>query len=224
MIEATTSSVLAGLSDSKTGETASNDADNLGMSTFLQLMTTQLRNQDPSAPQDSSQFLEQMAQFSSLSGIQSMEQSIASAVAGMKSGRLLQASTMVGKQVLINSDSLSAQQPPGAVSGQIDLPTTTTNLSVKVFAESGQIVRTLPLGARSAGQHEFVWDGLDENGNALPAGDYQLIADIAESSELQPLVSLRDRVASVTADAAGDIYLDLVQMKSASLAEVVEVS
>ncbi len=137
MIEAATNSVLSGLSSVDTNKRVDNDAENLGMSTFLKLMTTQLRYQDPSAPQDSSQFLDQMAQFSSLSGIQSMEQSITNAVSGLQSNRLLQASNMVGKHVLVQTDLLATEQPPGVVNGQIGLSAATASLTLKIQTESG---------------------------------------------------------------------------------------
>jgi len=152
MIEATTNSVLAGLGPQSEKQGPNNDADDLGMSTFLQLMTTQLRYQDPSAPQDSSQFLNQMAQFSSLSGIQSMENSITTAVSGMQSNRLLQASSMVGRQVLVPADLLAADQSLTAVSGQIELSGHTANLTLQVQTETGQTVRSMVYGEKPGGQ------------------------------------------------------------------------
>lgn len=224
MIEATTSSVLDGLSGQPVNPSASNDADGLGMATFLQLMTTQLRNQDPSSPQDSSEFLSQLAQFSSLTGIQSIDRSINSAVAGLTADRLLQASAMVGRQVLSQTDILSTQQSPSALTGQVELRANTANLRVNIQNESGQTVRTLTLGAQSSGTREFAWDGLDENGNALPAGDYRLVADVPEAIDLQPQVYLRDQVTSVTVDSSGELYLNLSQLPTISLARVIEVS
>jgi flagellar basal-body rod modification protein FlgD len=224
MIEATSSAVLAGLSGESSSEAPNNNADNLGMDTFLQLMTTQLRYQDPSAPQDSSQFLDQMAQFSSLSGIQSMEQSITRAVEGLQSNRLLQASSMVGKQVLVQTDQLSSAQPPSAISGEISLSSSTAHLSVRIQNEAGQTVRTMALGALPGGRHSFTWDGLDQNGNALPAGSYRLIGDVAEPNDALPQVSLRDQVVSVTVDPSGELYMNLRQVPAVSLAQVGEVS
>lgn len=224
MIEATTSSPFEGLGTSGSDQSATNSADDLGMSTFLQLMTTQLRNQDPSAPQDSSEFLSQLAQFSSLTGLQSIDRSIAGAVEGLKSDRLLQASAMVGKQVVTRSDQLSTQEPPSAVSGQIDLPAATAGLTLSVQSASGQTLRSLPLGSQAAGIHEFTWDGLDLNGNPLPAGDYRLVAVVAESSDQSPEVRLRDQVTSVTVDESGELHLNLSQMAATRLTEVLEVS
>lgn len=224
MIESTTNSVLAGLSGQQSSDSPNNNADNLGMDTFLQLMTTQLRYQDPSAPQDSSQFLEQMAQFSSLSGIQSMEKSITQAVTGMQSNRLLQASSMVGKQVLVQADLLATSDSPGAVNGEINLPAATAHLSVNIQNESGQTVRSLELGKLPKGQQAFTWDGLDQNGNSLPAGEYRLVAQAAEASDLQPEFYLRDQVTSVTVDSAGELNLNLSQVPTVSLASVLEIS
>ncbi len=191
MIEATTSSVRDSFGAAEPSTTKGNGADTLGIDTFLQLMTTQRRNQDPSAPQDSSEFLAQLAQFSSLTGIQSIDQSISGAVAGLKADRLLQASAMIGKQVLARTDLLVAKQSPSALTGQVNLPADTANLRIHIHNDAGQTVRTLVLGPQAQGAHEFAWDGLDTNGNTLPGGSYRLVPEVAETTGLQaPLASL----------------------------------
>ncbi|MEL0083986.1 MAG: FlgD immunoglobulin-like domain containing protein, partial [Gammaproteobacteria bacterium] len=113
---------------------------------------------------------------------------------------------MVGKQVVTRSDQLSTQEPPSAVSGQIDLPAATAGLTLSVQSASGQTLRSLPLGSQAAGIHEFTWDGLDLNGNPLPAGDYRLVAVVAESSDQSPEVRLRDQDTSVTVDETAELH------------------
>ncbi len=198
--------------------------DSLGMSTFLELMTTQLKYQDPTQPQDSSQFLEQLAQFSSVSGIQSMERSLTDAVSSLQSAQLLQATSIVGKQVLINSTEIVATDQLQPVSGQVDLANQTNGLQLQVQDASGQVVRTLDLGPRHTGLNEFTWDGLDHLGKPLPAGNYQLLPEVAEVDEPTPELYLRDQVVSVAIGADGKLHIQTQQLSAVSLSEVLEVS
>ena len=196
----------------------------LGMESFLELMTTQMRYQDPTAPQDSSQFLAQMAQFSTVSGIQSMEQSLVKTVESLQSSQLLQASSLVGKQVLINTNEIVADSETTALSGEVGLFSHTASLTVRVIDESGQTVRSLELGAQNAGQVSFDWDGLDINGDALPAGNYEIVASVPEEQEIGPEMFIRSPVSSVSIGAAGDLNLQIRQLAPVPLNQVVEVS
>ena len=196
----------------------------LGMESFLELMTTQMRYQDPTAPQDSSQFLAQMAQFSTVSGIQSMEQSLVKTVESLQSSQLLQASSLVGKQVLINTNDIVADSDVTPVSGEIGLFSHTASLTVRVVDDSGQTIRSLELGAKNAGQVSFNWDGLDINGDAVPAGNYQIVAAVPEETEIEPEIFIRSPVSSVSIGSAGDLHLQIRQLAPVPLNEVIEVS
>ncbi|MEM7292750.1 MAG: flagellar hook assembly protein FlgD, partial [Pseudomonadota bacterium] len=150
--------------------------DSLGQADFLQLMTTQLQNQDPFAPLENGEFIGQMAQFGTVSGIEGLQQSFDGLGAALTSNRALEASVMVGREVLV----------PGAVGnlvdgqtvkGGIDLPAAATNISVKVYNVSGELVATRAIDSQSAGIAHFEWDGLDDNGEQLPEGAYLFEAE-----------------------------------------------
>ena len=221
MIDALTNTAAAATAPSTEARV---DDGALGMESFLELMTTQMRYQDPTAPQDSSQFLAQMAQFSTVSGIQSMEQSLVKTVESLQSSQLLQASSLVGKQVLINTSDIVADSDVTPVSGEIGLFSHTASLTVRVVDDGGQTIRSLELGAKNAGQVSFYWDGLDINGDAVPAGSYQIVAAIPEETEIEPEMFIRSPVSSVSIGAAGDLNLQIRQLAPVPLNEVIEVS
>ena len=96
--------------------------DSLDQQDFLMLLTTQLRNQDPLKPLDSSQFVTQLAQFSQVSGVQEMNASLASLTAGMKSSAVLDGASLVGRYVLLEGNR-AALAADGTIAGGVTTPT-----------------------------------------------------------------------------------------------------
>jgi flagellar basal-body rod modification protein FlgD len=154
------------------------DNKGIGQDEFLKLMTTQMNNQDPLKPMQSGEFFSQIAQFSSVAGIQDLQKTFSQVASAMQSSQALQASAMVGRAVLIPSS--QAELKEGAnVQGTVELPSSTTGLALGVFDAAGQLVRQINMGAQASGSIPFNWDGLTDDGKAAPAGMYQLKA-IAE--------------------------------------------
>lgn len=170
----------------------------LGQEAFLQLMLTQFKNQDPLKPQDPTEFLSQLAQVSSVTGIAEMKNSIAALADSLYAGQALQAASVVGRNVLAPSASaaLAAGQP---LRGAVDLPASTQAGFVRVFDASGALVREIPLGPRAAGLAEFEWDGRNGTGQAVAAGTYTVAAGYRNSGgEVAADTYLSKRVASVS--------------------------
>lgn len=132
-----------GLSGNRQEETKKNDE--LGQSEFLELMITQLNNQDPMQPMQNGEFYSQIAQFSTVSGIQDLQQTFQQVASALYSGQALQASAMVGRSVLVSSPQANLASG-GTVSGVIDVPRDTTQLNVDVYDQAGQLVRRIALG------------------------------------------------------------------------------
>ncbi|MEK7322162.1 MAG: flagellar hook assembly protein FlgD [Pseudomonadota bacterium] len=148
----------------------------LGQEDFLKLMTTQLKNQDPTKPMDNSAFLGQIAQFSSVTGIQEMQASVKQLVETLSSNQTMQAASLVGKTVVASADS-ALYDGEHAIQGGVELTTAADNVVVGIFDQSGQLVKKLELGAQGSGTVSFNWDGLATDGSALPAGAYRLKAE-----------------------------------------------
>lgn len=170
----------------------------LGQDEFLLLMLTQFRNQDPLKPQDPTEFLSQLAQVSSVAGISEMKTSIAKLADSLYAGQALQASTVVGRQVLAPSGRATLAAG-GTLQGAVDLPASTSTGYVRVLDAGGALVRELPLGTQAAGLARFGWDGLDNSGRAVPAGTYTVMAGYRSGGqETAADTYLAKRVASVS--------------------------
>src|ERR1041384_2750743 len=176
--------------------------DQLGQNEFLQLMLAQLKNQDPFKAMDPSQFLGQLAQFGTVTGIQDMKSAFTSLSDAMRSSQVLDGASMVGRDVLVPSDTVTLHAD-GGVKGSIDVPKGLTGLTVNVRDSAGVLVRRMTLPAEG-GNHEFTWDGLRDDGTRAAAGDYDIEAIGSldgQSGSLEMLFS--SRVNSVTIDSSG---------------------
>ncbi len=154
-----------------TGTTPAPASNTLGQSEFLQLLTTQLQNQDPLSPMDSSAFVAQLAQFSTVEGITNLGTQLGSLITAQSSANQLSAATLVGKQVLFNSSQIALTQGQPAAFG-VTLDNAASDVVASVADGTGAIVGTIDLGAQAAGTVQATWSGLDANGNPLPSGTY----------------------------------------------------
>jgi flagellar basal-body rod modification protein FlgD len=176
--------------------------DQLGQNEFLQLMLAQLKNQDPFKAMDPSQFLGQLAQFGTVTGIQDMQAAFTSMSDAMRSSQVLDGASMVGRDVLVPSDTVTLHAD-GTVKGSIDVPKGLSGLTVNIRDSAGALVRRMTLPTDS-GNHEFTWDGLRDDGTRAAAGDYDIEAIgtlDGQSGSLEMLFS--SRVNSVTIDSSG---------------------
>lgn len=176
---------------------AKNDA-TLGQEQFLKLMTTQLQNQDPFKPMESGDFLGQIAQFSTVSGISELQQSLASMASSLQSSQALQASTMVGREVVIPRDHFTFTSGTSVPIGT-SLPESAGDVRVTIVDASGQVVRQAQLGQQAAGRLNWSWDGLTDAGAVAPAGNYGVRIEALNNGVEEALEpSVRARVDSVT--------------------------
>lgn len=188
---------LQRLSTSAT-ETAEEERNKLGQEQFFQLMITQLQNQDPLKPLDSNEFLSQVAQFSTVSGIQDMQRSITQLVGSLQSSQALQASTLVGRDVLIDGN-VAMLGADRQLAGALELPAATGGTTLSIFDASGQLVRQIDLGAQPAGLVRFKWDGFANNGQNASAGVYVVTANASFDGATQAVDTLvSGRVESVS--------------------------
>jgi flagellar basal-body rod modification protein FlgD len=214
-------SVFEELGLSKTNEQKKQD---FGQQDFLNLMLAQLKNQNPLEPMQNGEFLTQMAQFSSASGMQELKQSFNSVAATLQSNQALQASSLVGRTVLVQSDT-GVLQSGEAVKGAVELPQSAGNLKLNVFNVNGELVRSLELGAQSAGEVKFSWDGLGNDGQPLPPGNYKLQAEATIDDETVNLETLVEAsVDSVTIGQGGQgLVLNLEQIGSINLDQIKQI-
>ena len=132
--------------------------DQLGQEDFLKLMTTQLQNQDPFAPMENGEFIAQMAQFSTVTGITSMDESLKNVAAKLGETRIATAANMLGHSVLVPGK-IARADDDRSINGVIDLPSAATNVNVVFKSQSGEILDTINLGNQSSGLVGFAWHG-----------------------------------------------------------------
>ncbi len=143
----------------------------LDQQAFLNLMVTQLKNQDPTKPMDSANFLTQIAQFGTVNGISGLQKSLTSMSSALSSSQALQASTMVGRDVVIPRDSFTLHAGSTAPVSAV-LPKNASNVNVSITDSTGQAVFHTSLGAKTAGTVRYDWNGMRDNGQAAASGKY----------------------------------------------------
>lgn len=204
---------------------ADKKSDELGQKDFLRLMTTQLQNQDPFKPMENGDFLAQMAQFSTVSGIDRLESSFSGTADALMGNQTLQAAGLVDRDVLVPSSTghFDGESP---VSGVIELPGQTSQAALGVVDAGGQLVAQVPLSVGADGRARFSWDGVMANGTKAPPGNYRLEARYrvgGETVAAEPLVW--GRVDSVSLQGpGGGIAINVTGMGPMSLSRAVEIS
>jgi len=175
----------------------------LGQEDFLALMVSQLQNQDPFQPMENGEFLGQMAQFSTVSGISDMSASLGQLAESLYASQALQASSMIGKSVLTEGG-VANLEADGTIQGAVDLPNSSANVFVRITAPNGQLVREISLGNRNAGLANFEWDGISADGTQAPEGQYLLSAGYRDNGAETALSTLvTTRVSSVSLSGGG---------------------
>lgn len=158
---------IAGLSQAQP-ENAKGD-NSLDQDSFLRLMTTQLKFQDPFDPLDNQAMVAQLAQFSSVAGISEMKQSLSDIASILGNNRLSDAKEWIGHTVLVPGN-ISVAGANGQYAGEFELTQAIDNLSIDMLNEAGEIVMFVELGQQEAGPVEFNFDSKDEAGKPLDQG------------------------------------------------------
>jgi flagellar basal-body rod modification protein FlgD len=180
----------------------------MGQNEFLKLMLAQMKNQDPFKPNDPTQFLSQLAQFSTVTGIQNMQGSVEGLASSLRSTQVLNGTSLVGRDILAPAK-VDTIEAGGTVKGAVEVPKGATAVQISVKDGSGALVRRFSM-TPAEGLQEFTWDGLDNTAAAVPAGQYtfEAIATVGgQNTAIDPLLS--SKVASVTIDpASGSLTLN----------------
>jgi len=180
----------------------------LGQADFLRLMTEQLKHQDPLDPMENSAFLGQLAQFSTVQGIQDLNGTVNGFSHLMQADQILRGTNMIGRDVLVPSPTLALDAEGGA-GGIVAAPGPGT-VVFSIADANGEVVRQMSVPAEQAGEVPFAWDGAHSSGERLPPGNYSITArhidPAGDHSELGTYV--RSRVQSVSVGNEG-LYLDL---------------
>ena len=196
---------------SKNTDAQKANSDTLGQSDFLKLMTTQLQNQDPFAPMDNGDFIAQMAQFSTVTGIEEVNSSLKTLVEKFDQGRIATATNLLGHSVLVPGN-ISRPDENGEVHGVLDLPQATSIARVVISdADSGEELNVMDLGPQAAGLVGFSWKDIPEEiQNSNRRIQINATINFGEGpQELNPSVYARVLSASIGSGNSESVLIDV---------------
>lgn len=157
----------------------------MGKEDFLNLLVTQMRNQDPLNPMDNTEFSAQLAQFSSLEQLFNVNENLKSMQDGQKLSQQAQAVNYIGKSVEANNKTFSLAEG-GAAKLTYSLGAPATYVSIGIYAQDGTLVKTIETKGGQAGKYQVDWNGLDSKGQKVPAGVYSF--DVVALDSLKKMV------------------------------------
>jgi flagellar basal-body rod modification protein FlgD len=191
------------------GATGRSSSD-MGQADFLELMLAQMKNQDPTKPLDPNEFMSQLAQFSTVNGIEELKQSFDSLASVLISDQSLKAAGLVGHDVMMPGNSGFLEEG-GDIAGQVLLNDSVADMNIKIYDSQGSLVRTIPMSGQAAGRVQFKWDGFMENGQPALPGNYEVVAEVLVGDTVQEAaLEIRTRVESVSLNPySGGILLNL---------------
>lgn len=185
---------------------------------FLSLLVAQMKNQDPLNPLDNAQVTSQMAQLSTVEGIENMSNSLAALSASLGANQMAQAASLIGHGVLVPGNSVSPTQLQDIMGFELSRPA--DQVGIDIIGPGGNLVRSLDLGPREDGVNVVAWDGLTSSGTAAPAGEYSFRINAVQGGQAVSSVALNlGMVNSVSQNSQG-VQLNLAGNKSAGYAEI----
>lgn len=194
----------------------------LGQEDFMKLLVAQMKNQDPSNPADNGEFLAQIAQFSMVQGIDKLGKSVDGIATNFYNNSAMQASDLVGKQVLANTNAVAydAEEP---VNGFVEIPEFANGLNIQVRDREGALVKTIPsAGFEPGATYAFKWDGTNEQGEEQAPGDYIITATaLVEGKQQAVKMHLYNTVESISVSAdRSKVQLELANRQLIDFSEI----
>ncbi len=198
--------------------------DKLGQEDFLTLMISQFQNQDPFEPMDNGEFLGQLAQFSTVNGISSLNSEFQGLAGSMQDNQALQAAGLVGHSVLAVTD-IAHLNDDASVKGGIELQSSAGNVQIDVTNGAGELVQRLNLGQQPLGLVRFTWDGNDSSGERADSGLYQVTARVIRGTDIESAATVVEaEIQSVTlGQFGGGMTLNLVGGQEMPLGQVYQI-
>lgn len=172
----------------------------LGKEDFLTLLVAQLQNQDPLNPSDPTEFTAQLAQYSSLEQLMSVNSNIENLASASQSQQQLSALGLIGREVIAEQGEF--QLGDSAVTLGYELTSQADRVELHVQDSRGKSLAVVKPADLSAGSHFISWDGIGKNNLPVPPGNYTLSVLALDGNEegisSQPLI--KSRVTGVDLD------------------------
>jgi flagellar basal-body rod modification protein FlgD len=212
----TVSAALSAAMNPKTSSATDSTADI--QDRFMKLLVTQMKNQDPLNPMDNAQVTSQMAQLSTVSGIDKLNTAMSALQSSYQSGQTLQATSMIGHGVLAPGNDLTLAS--GRAVFGVELPSAADSVTVTIRNAAGKAVQTIALGAQAAGSLPLTWDGASDGGGTAADGQYSFsVSATSAGNTITPTALSYSTVGSVSTGASG-VKLNLANGASAAMSDV----
>ncbi len=188
---------------------------------FLKLLVSQMKNQDPLNPLDNAQVTSQMAQLSTVSGIDKLNSTVQALSSSMLASQSLQAVSMIGHAVLVPGTQIDLVN--GKANAAVDLSQPADSLGVKITDANGKVVRTLQLGAQNSGTAGVQWDGFTDSGDKAADGNYQFSATAVQGGKQSSASTLSYGMVNSVAQTQGGVTVNVGQLGEVSLTSIKQI-
>ncbi len=188
---------------------------------FMTMLVAQLKFQDPTHPMDSAAMTSQLAQLSTVDGINQLNTSMGTLIQSVQSSQAYQASGLVGHTVMVAGNSISLTNSQASLG--IQLPTSADSVKVGITNSGGQLVRTLDLGAQTAGALPVSWDGRDDAGKAVNKGLYSFQVTATSGGQAVGATGLNYAAVQSVSNASTGVVLNLDNKTSVSASSVAQI-
>lgn len=191
---------------------------------FFSLLTQQLAFQDPTKPVENDQMIAQMTSFTMADGISQLNTNFKDFASGMNSNQALQASSLVGRRVRVNSDAMVFDGTNNAFAST-EVPANTSVIKFSVYDAAGGLIRSVTKEQPASGQFQLSWDGKNEAGQTMAAGSYKFKVDAAVAGKNQALTtSAYVPITSVTVGSStADMKVNLLGLGAKKMSDILEI-
>ena len=214
------------------GTTTSNT--NATQDRFLKLLVTQLQNQDPLNPMDNAQMTTQLAQISTVTGIDKLNTTLSSMIDSVASSQNVQSAEMIGKSVLVagsqlvlssstEKDSTGKEVTTKSAVGGVKLASAADSVTLTVKDSSGNVVSVQNLGAQKAGVFNFAWDGTTDAKTTAADGTYTISVSALQGTDKVEATAMQFGTVSALVRSGSTFLLDLGSLGKVALADVQQI-
>lgn len=185
---------------------------------FLSLLVAQMKNQDPLNPLDNAQVTSQMAQLSTVQGIEDMNSKLEALAASLGANQMAQAANLIGRGVLVPGDTISPADLEDIIGFELSRPA--DKVKVEIFDAGGGLVRSLDLGPREDGINMLAWDGLTSNGAAAPEGRYTFKINAVQGGQAVSSTALHLGLVNSVSQGSQGVQLNLMDNEKVGYSDI----
>ena len=188
---------------------------------FLKLLVTQMKNQDPLNPMDNAQVTSQMAQLSTVSGIDKLNTTLQALSDNMSANQAMQAASMIGHGVLVSGSGIDLAK--GSALGGFDLPQSVDSVTISINDQAGALVRTIQLGTQPAGVGPWQWDGRNDAGASVADGSYTFTINAEQAGKNVGVTGLQFGVVNSVSQGKQGVTLSIGQLDGIAMSQVKQI-